>query len=211
MSTDKTDPQGKDPTTSPISNVESRLVRPKEAKSAALEPRMVQAHRTLAALVASATAMPVRLKAEFKLVGIGVLRTTSLDKFYLADHNDDAHASFTLSFEYRGREELKHVCGSEHVYNSLRKSLFAHGLVFKSAASATANRLTIEAVVPAAVTIACDASRERASITLRNVVMLGSTEYHLPVDSLDRALIDALVELITNQDKTFYTLTASLR
>lgn len=218
MGDDKTEPQGVDPTDSPpedttdnpISRVDSRVVpsgalRVREQR----EPRLVNARRTFAALVAASTEPPLRLKAEFDLVGIGRLRTALLANFALLDQQEPADGSFTLTFEYRGREPLVQVCASDTVYKALRRKLFDHGLAVKSAASATTNKLVVEATVPAAVRIGADRARDVASITLRNVVMLGTTTYELPLESLDRGMIDALVDLITNQGRQFYALTVA--
>jgi hypothetical protein len=208
MSDDNTEPLTVDLTDNPISRVQSRMVpsraiRPTET----VEPHLAQARRTCAALVASASNPPLKLKAEFDLVGIGRLRTTSLENFSLQDQQQPKDGSFTLSFEYRGREQLIHVCASEAVYRALRKRLFDHELCVKSVSSATASKLIIEPVVSASVSFTADRTRDTARITLRNVVMLGTTNYNLPLDSLDRNLIDAVVELITTQGRSFYTLT----
>ena len=207
MSDDKTEPLAVDVTDNPISHVQSRVVpsrlaRPRES----VDPHLSHARRTCAALVASATNPPLRLKAEFDLVGIGRLRTTALENFALQDHQELADGSFTLSFAYRGREPLVHVYASEVVYKALRRKLFEHALEVKSVSSATASKLIIEPMVSASVSFNVERSREMARITLRNVVMLGSTTYHLPLAGLDRTLIDSVVELITSQSRNFYTL-----
>ena len=124
MPKDKTGPQTGDSKTNPISRVESRVIPSQAVKSVTSEPRLVQAHRTLAALVASSNNPPLKLKAEFDVLGIGRLRTSSLENFALVDNHGDHAGSFTLSFEYHGREPLKHVCESERVYTALRKKLF---------------------------------------------------------------------------------------
>ena len=120
MTDDKTEPLLVDVTDNPISHVRSRVVpgrvaRPRES----IDPHLSQARRTCAALVVSAANPPLRLQAEFELVGIGRLRTTALENFALQDHQELADGSFTLSFEYRGREPLVHVCASEAVYKAL--------------------------------------------------------------------------------------------
>lgn len=207
MTDDKTEPLLVDVTDNPISHVRSRVVpgrvaRPRES----IDPHLSQARRTCAALVASAANPPLRLQAEFELVGIGRLRTTALENFSLQDHQELADGSFTLSFEYRGREPLVHICASEAVYKALRRRLYDHALDVKSVSSATASKLTIEPLVAASVSFDIDRARDMARITLRNVVMLGSTIYDVPLARLDRNLIDAVVDLITSQSRTFYTL-----
>ncbi len=214
MDEDKTEPQAADATDpdttdDPISHVRSRVVpsgalRAREQR----EPRLMQARRTCAALVASASDPPLRLLAEFDLVGIGRLRTTLLGNFALSDDASVADGAFLLSFDYRGREPLVYTCASEAVYKTLSRRLFDHGLEVRGASSAVASKLVIEARVPASVRFAADRARERMSLTLRNVVMLGTTTYDLPLEAADRALIDALVGLITAQSREFYTLTA---
>ena len=208
MPDDNTEPLTIDLTDNPISRVQSRMV-PSRAMcpTETVEPHLAQARRTCAALVASATNPPLKLKAEFDLVGIGRLRTTSLENFALQDQQQPKDGSFTLSFDYRGREQLVHVCASEAVYRALRKKLFDHELTVKSVSSATASKLIIEPIVSAAIGFMADRSRDIARITLRNVVMLGTTTYELPLECLDRNLIDAVVELVTTQGRSFYTLT----
>lgn len=218
MSEDKTEPQGaeatdtpaEDTTDDPISRVDSRVVpsgavRVREYR----EPRLLQARRTFAALVASSTNPPLRLQAEFDLVGIGRLRTTLLGNFVLLDQREPADGSFTLGFEYRGREPLVQVCPSDAVYKALRRRLFDHGLTVKSAISATTNKLVVDPVVPASIYLGADRARDTACITLRNVVMLGATTYELPLASLDRNMTDALVDLVVNRGRAFYTLTVA--
>lgn len=207
MTEDRTEPLTIDVTDNPISRVGSRVVpgriaRPRET----VDPHLSQARRTCAALVAAAADPPVRLHAEFDLVGIGRLRTSAVENFALHDLQTPPDGSFTLSFAYRGREPLVHVCTSETVYKSLRKKLFDHDLTLKSVSSATASKLIIEPLVSASVSFSADRSRETARIALRNVVMLGTTNYDLPLAYLDRNLVDAVVDLITNQGRRFYTL-----
>ncbi|CAN0508390.1 unnamed protein product, partial [Phaeothamnion confervicola] len=76
----------------------------------------------------------------------------------------------------------------------------------KSVSSATASKLIIEPRVSAMVSFSADRTRDVARITLRNVVMLGTTIYDLPLASLDRNLIDSVVELVTTQGRSFYAL-----
>ncbi len=207
MADDNTEPLTIELTDNPISRVQSRVVPSRAARpTETVEPHLAQARRTCAALVGSANNPPLKLKAEFDLVGIGRLRTTSLENFALQDQQQPTDGSFTLSFDYRGREQLVHVCTSETVYRALRKKLFDHELSVKSVSSATASKLIIEPLVSAAVNFAADRSRDIARITLRNVVMLGTTTYELPLVCLDRNLIDAVVELVTTQGRSFYTL-----
>ena len=207
MTDDKTEPLTIDATDNPISRVQSRLVpsRINRARET-IDPHLSQARRTCAALVAAATDPPLRLKAEFDLVGIGRLRTFALENFALQDHQVPTDGNFTLSFVYRGREPLVYVCASETVYKALRRKLLEHDLAVKSVSCATASKLTIEPLVSAAVSFSADRTRETARITLRNVVMLGSTTYDLPLACLDRNLIDAVVDLITTQGRGFYAL-----
>lgn len=207
MNDDRTEPLSVDVTDNPISHVRSRVVPSHLARlRESVDPGLSQARRTCAALVASAADPPLRLKTEFELVGIGRLRTSALEGFVLQDHPELADGSFTLSFAYRGREPLVHVCASETLYKVLRRKLFDHDLEVKSISSATASKLIIEPVVNASVSFNVDRAREVARITLRNVVMLGSTTYDLPLTGLDRNLIDSVVDLITNQSRSFYKL-----
>ena len=207
MSDDKTEPLTIDVTNNPISRVQSRVVPSRITRAReTIDPHLSQARRTCAALVASATNPPLRLNAEFELVGIGRLRTIALENFALLDHQEPMDGSFTLSFAYRGREPLVHVCASETVYKALRRKLFDHDLAVKSVSCATTSKLIIEPLVSASVSFSADRTRETARITLRNVVMLGSTSYDLPLAGLDRNLIDAVVDLVTTQGRSFYAL-----
>lgn len=208
MGNEKTEPQGTDSTSAPISKVESRMM-PARPKQSVVEARMAQARRTFAALAVAANDPPTQLRAEFKLTGIGSLRTTTVGNFLLVDHNSESGSGFVLSFEYRGREQLKHVSNSERVDGALRKMLMEHGLTFKGASSATANRLTIDPVVPAAVTVAAERVRERVTVTLRNVVNLGATSYTFTAERFDHKLIEALVELISTQSHDFYAIASA--
>jgi hypothetical protein len=207
MTEDRTEPLTIDVTDNPISGVQSRVVPQRVTRAReTVDPHLSQARRTCAALVAAAANPPLRLHAEFDLVGIGRLRTNALENFALHDHHTPSDGSFTLSFVYRGREPLVHVCNSETVYKALRRKLFDQDLTVKSVSSATASKLIIEPLVSASVSFSADRSRETARLALRNVVMLGTTHYDLPLGYLDRNLIDAVVDLITAQDRRFYTL-----
>ena len=207
MTDDRTEPMLVDVTDNPISHVRSRVLPNCVARPRlSVHPHLNQARRTCAALVASAANPPLRLKAEFELVGIGRLRTTTLENFTLQDHQELADGSFTLSFEYRGREPLVHVCASEAVYKALRRRLYDHALDVKSVSSATVSKLIIEPLVAASASFDIDRARDMARITLRNVVMLGSITYDLPLARLDRNLIDSVVDLITTQSRSFYAL-----
>lgn len=207
MTDDKTEPLSVDVTDNPISHVQSRVVPTRISRTReSVDPHLSRARRTCAALVASAANPPLRLKAEFDLVGIGRLRTHTLENFALHDDPEGTHGSFTLSFAYRGREPLVHVCASETVYKALRRKLFDHNLEVKSVSSATASKLIIEPLVSASVSFSADRTRETARITLRNVVMLGSTIYCLPLAGLDRNLMDSVADLITSHSRSFYTL-----
>jgi hypothetical protein len=208
MSNDNTEPLTIELTDNPISKVQSRVVPSRAVRpTETLEPHLAQARRTCAALVASANNPPLKLKTEFDLVGIGRLRTTSLENFSLTEQQSPKDGSFTLAFEYRGREQLIHVCASEAVFRALRNKLFEHDLSVKSVSSATASKLIIEPMVGASVSFSADRTRDLARITLRNVVMLGTTTYELPLECLDRNLIDAVVELVTSLGRNFYSLT----
>ncbi|MBK8960077.1 MAG: hypothetical protein IPM80_17105 [Proteobacteria bacterium] len=208
MSDDITEPLTIDLTDNPISRVQSRVVPARAVRpTETVEPHLAQARRTCAALVATANDPPLKLKTDFDLVGIGRLRTTALENFMLHDQQEPKDGSFSLSFDYRGREPLIHVCASETVYRALRRKLYEHELTVKSVSSATASKLIIEARVAASVSFGADRTRELARITLRNVVMLGTTTYELPLECLDRNLVDALVELITSHGRNFYALT----
>lgn len=210
MSDDNTEPLTIDLTDNPISRVQSRVIPARAMRpTGTVEPHLAQARRTCAALVAASTNPPLKLKTDFDLVGIGRLRTTSLENFALHEQQEPRDGSFSLTFDYCGRESLTHVCASEAVYRALRRKLYEHDLTVKSVSSATASKLIIEPRVSASVSFSADRTRDLARLTLRNVVMLGSTTYELPLECLDRNLIDALVELITSHGRTFYALTVA--
>jgi hypothetical protein len=208
MSDKKTVPQDREPTTEPVSRADTRVMSHGSAKSTELEPRMVLARRTLAAFVIDNQAAPLKFKHDFDIAGVGRLRSTEIRKLALVDDNSEGSRAFTVSFEYRGREPLSHVCPSEAVFHKLRKILFDHGLVFRTAAGATVNKVSIEPTVPAAMTVSADLSIGMVTITLRNVLMFGTTTYKLAGEHMDRALIDSMVDLISGQSNAFYALAA---
>jgi hypothetical protein len=211
MSGDRTEPNHGGSATTSISKVGSRVVPVSKVKTNVVEPRMTQAQRIFSALAVASNDPPLRLQTEFVLTGLGKLQTKTVGNFLLVDNNTPAGPGFVLSFEYRGREGIKFSTESERVYSSLRKGLFDANLVFKGAASATANRLIIEPVVPAAIDISADRAREKITIVLRNVAVLGTSRYELPVGRFDPPLINALVELVSTNDHAFYGLVAAKR
>lgn len=206
MTTDKTD------TTNPISRVDNRLVSPtrvRQAKNVGIDVRLNQARRTFASLVATAESMPMQLRAEFDLGGLGKLKTGVLGKFYLGDEQAEGRIGFTLSFEYQGRKGITHRTEAEPAHNALRKVLYSHGLIFRSVSSATVYKLEVEAAVPAFVMVAAAPEGKVITITMRNVIALGTATYELPAEALDRKLVDALVELISRSDREFYALVST--
>ena len=211
MTADPTEPHADDCSTGPISSVESRVIPRRALPATTVDPLLAQARRMLTALAAAAADPPLRLAAEFDLVGVGRLRTTTLENFALSAHPAAPATGFTLSFDYRGRDALTHVCASDRVFAIVRKKLFDHGLAIKAVASATANKLTVEPIVSAAVSFALDQQSQRVCITLRNVVMLGVVAYEIPRAGLERKLVDAVIDLITAQSRTFYALLAAAR
>jgi hypothetical protein len=94
---------------------------------------------------------------------------------------------------------------AELAHNALRKVLYGHGLIFRSVSSATVYKLEVEAAVPAFVMVAAAPEGKVVTITMRNVITLGTTTYEVPAEALDRKLVDALVELISRADRDFYT------
>lgn len=205
MSNDDTD------RTSPISEVNSRLIpaqRVRQAKSIDIATRISQARRQFASLAAAAADPPIHHRVQFVISDLGTLKTTTLARFQLTDENDRERLGFTLAYEYRGREKLKHVCESELVHNKLRKTLIGLGLNFRAVSAATVNRLEIDAAVPAFVSLHGVAGGKQIALTLSNVSLLGSTTYELNVDAVDRKFVEALIELISSGDRGFYQLVA---
>lgn len=88
----------------------------------------------------------------------------------------------------------------------LRKFLYGHNLIFRSASGAGVNKVTIEPTVPAALTVSANSRVDAITITLRNVLLLGTTQYELASERMDRSFIDSLTGLISGQLSAFYTL-----
>lgn len=211
MAQDKTEPNT---ITSPISEVENRVIPAQSAKlarSVGIDRRIAQARRTFASLVAAAENPPLMMRREFDLTGIGTLRTGTLRNFHLADENSEERIGFTVSYEHQGRETLRHVTPSDAVHKALRKALYANGLVFRSATSATAHRIEVEPVVPSWVMITAEPNGRVITIRMHNVTMLGSTTYEVPADAFEHKLVDALVALVSSGDRGFYDLIAKVR
>lgn len=209
MQEDPTEPPGDDVTDPHRSEVSQRVIPASAIRAVLIEPRLALAKRTFSALVASAAEPPLRLLAEFDVAGVGRLRTTVLSGFALTDNPGESAGSITLSFDHRGREPVRYVCTSEQALRVVNRKLIDHGLVVHSVSSATTHKLTIEPIVPAAITVTVDRRRTQVRVNLRNIIMLGSTDYTIPVEALDRALIDAMVQLVVQQDRTFYRLMAN--
>jgi|GEM_PF-2844556 hypothetical protein len=201
MSTDKTD------TTSPISRVDTRLVPPRrvrQAKAVGVDVRLNQARRSFAALAAAAESPPLQFRHQFEIEGLEKIRTLRLGKFHVADEATEERVGFTLSFEYQGRDALKHVTEAEITHNALRKSLYAHGLVFRSVSSATVFKLEVSAAVPAFVTVTAVPDAAVITLQMHNILTLGDVNYDIPADALDRRMVDALIELVARGDRDFF-------
>ena len=198
------------PTTNPVSRVENRVISRGTAVNAELDGRMILARRILTAFVLEAKNTPPRLNSEFDIAGVSKLGVSSVEKLSLNDDKEDDNPSFTVSFEYNGRDEIKHVCQSEAVYNKLRTMLYDAGLVFRTATGATVNKITIEPKVPASVTVAADAQSGLVILTLRNVTVLGTIEYELPPDRLDNEFVEAISALIASHANAFYVLASAV-
>ncbi len=211
MSNEKTEPNT---ITSPISQVNNRVMpvqSVKQAKSGGVDRRIGLARRAFASLVAAAENPPLQVRGNFEISGLGKLRTGVLRNFRLSDEKGGGRTGFTVSFEQQGREGLKHVTESEAVHKALRKALYAHDLVFRSASSMTAYKIELDPVVPAWIMISGEPDGKTIAVQMHNVAMLGSTTYELPVDAVDRKLVDALVALLSGGDRSFYDLAARAR
>ncbi|MGE0484147.1 MAG: hypothetical protein AB7Q81_08395 [Gammaproteobacteria bacterium] len=202
-----------DDTSNPISRVTDRVVPldvVKREKSAVVDSRLGQARRALTSLVASAESVPLQHRVNFPITGVGELRTGTLRQFKLIDENTDQGRGFSMTFAHVGSQPLKHVTGSEHVHKAVRKTLYGHGLEFRSAGSDTTYRIEVAPNVPAYVTVLAALDGKTIDITLNNVSVLGSSTYRLAPEHVDRHLVDALVELVTTGARTFYEIIASL-
>lgn len=202
-----------DDTSSPISHITSRVVpaaRIQRDKSALLESRLAQVRRALQSLVASAESVPLPLRVTFPLTGVGELRTGSLREFNLVDEQTAQGHGFVLTFRHVGSQPLRHVTSSEHAHKAVRKTLYGYGLEFRSAGADTAYRIEVSPSVPAYVMVLAAADGKTLDITLSNVRVLGSTTYKLAPEAVDRRLVDALVELVTSGERTFYEIVARL-
>ena len=207
MSEDNSDPR------TSISLVNERVVpanRVKTLKSGMLGPRVNQARRAMASLVAASEDPPLHLRGDFEVTGLGHIRTGSLKNFHLVDENTEAGKGFSLAFEHRGNAPMRHVTPSEHVHKAARKALIKHGLEFRSAGSDVAYKIEVEPVVSSYVTVLAGADGKTIAITLSNIGMLGETTYRLGPEHVDRKLIDALIELITHGKREFYDIVARL-
>lgn len=210
MSDERTVTEDTDPDTGPISQVENRMVPRGTAMGSAIDACMGQARRVLAGFVLDAQAKPPRLKAEFDIFGAGKLGVSQVSDITLVDDRESADPAFVVSFEYRGREPLKHVSQSEVLYSKLRKQLFDSGLKFSSAAGATVYKIAVEAVVPASVRIAANRATGNVEIRLRNVTLLGTVEYEIPARQFTNEFIDSVASLIGSHANTFYALASAV-
>jgi hypothetical protein len=209
MPDQKTVPEKRNPVTDILSRAQTRVISRGSAKSAGLEPRMVLARRTIGAFVLDHQGTPIKFEHDFEIAGSGRLKTREVRIGSLTDDNGHGMQTFTVGFEYRGWDPLSRLCASTTAYHKLRKLLFDHGMTFKSATGATVNKVTIEAVVPAALTVSANLRCGQIAIALRNVLMLGTTKYQLAGDRLDRAFIESLIGIISGQSNAFYALAAA--
>lgn len=211
---DDTDPAtNTDSRTDPISRVTNRVVpigTLTRDKARAVEARMNQLQRALAALVASAENPPLQLRMSFPIPGLGEVRTGLLHDFRLSDEQTEHGRGFAMHYEYRGREGVRHVTESDQQHKALREALYGFGLSFRSASSATTHKIEMDAVIPARVTVFAPVDDDTIVITLRNVGLLGETRYAVKAVQVDRKLIDALVELVATGERSFYAQVAAL-
>jgi len=206
MSYQKTVPEQREPITEALSCADTRVISHGSAKRADLKPRMVLARRTLAGFVINNQGGPLRFKHQFEIAGSGRLTTSEIQHWTLIDNNSQGVQSFTVIFEYHGREALTQLCATSDAYHKLRKFLYGHNLIFRSASGAGVNKVTIEPTVPAALTVSANPRVGAITITLRNVLLLGTTQYELASERMDREFIDSLTGLISGQLSAFYTL-----
>ncbi|MGR8919437.1 MAG: hypothetical protein ACU85V_07450 [Gammaproteobacteria bacterium] len=197
------------PPTNPVSEVNNRVLparHVRRARSADAGARLAHARRSLASLAAAAENPPLSQRASFNVDGLGPINTRVLANFNLADEKADGRSGFTLTYEYRGSDVLRHKTASEVAHNALRKALYAHGLAFRSAAAATVYKIEVDAVVPAYVSVIAPDDAAKLALTLHNVARLGTTTFDVAADKLDRRLVDAIVELISSGGGDFYSL-----
>lgn len=210
MSNEPTVTEDTDPDTGPISQVDNRMVPRSAAMGSALDACMAQARRVLTSFVLDAQAKAPRLKAEFDVFGAGRLGVTEVADVTLVDDRESADPAFVVSFEYRGREPLKHVSQSEVLYSKLRQQLFDAGLKFTSAAAATAYKINVEPIVTGSVRIAALRSAGNVQIRLRNVTLIGTVEYEIPARQFTNEFIDSIASLIGSHANTFYALASAV-
>ena len=201
-----------DTITNPISQVNSRVVPAtqvsKARKSITADGRIAQAKRNFASLVAASEDPPILQRASFEVNGIGPLKTGRLGNFRIFDEKENGRVGFTVTFEYQGPRPLQHVTESEELHKTIRKNLFGNDLVFNSAAAATVYKIEVSPVVPAYISLTAEPESATLDITLRHIGMLGSTNYTIPAESLDRKMIDALIELVSTNSGEFFGLAA---
>ncbi len=195
-----------DPPTTPVSRVENRVIPCGTVISARVGLRMALAHRMLAAFVIEANARLPELTAAIEVPGVGDLLVSDIHDFKLVDDSEANEISHTISFEYRGRWPLDYVTDSMEVYARIRKTLFNNRLQFKSVAGPTINKVSIAPHVPASVRIAARIIGGEINVTLHNVLVLGTADYVIPVERFDRAIVDALVDLVVNRSQTYHRL-----
>jgi hypothetical protein len=160
----------------------------------------------LAAFVVEANAKLPELRAAIEVPGVGDLLVSDIHDFKLFDDSKTNEIAHTMSFEYRGRWPLEHVTNSKEVYSKVRKTLFNNRLQFKSVAGPTVNKVSIAPQVPASVRIAASVIGDEINLTLHNVLALETAGYVIPVELFDRAVIEALVDLVVNRSQIFHQL-----
>lgn len=197
------------PPTGPISRVDNRVLTGGTANCARFEERMALSRRIVAAFVIEAKGRAPGVRTIIEVPGFGDLLLTEIAELELYDDPEADGMAYTLSFEYRGRRPLEFVSDSDEVYARLRKSLFEYGLQFKSGAGPTVKKLSIEPRVPASVRIAADVDGGQITMCLHNVSALGTVSYAFPVTWFERAVVDALVDMIVGRPQEYQRLVST--
>ena len=208
MPTQEDPREDSEPLTTPVSRVDNRVIACGSALSAKAEPRLALSRRILTAFVIETKANPPTLRTHVGVPGVDDLLVTDICNIRLFDDNGANEIAHTMSFEYRGRSPLQFVTESKDLYAQIRKSLFKYGLRFKSGTGPTVHKLSIEPRVPASVRISADIIGAVIKVTLHNVLALGTADYLVPAERFDRAIVEALVDLVVNRSETYYQLAA---
>jgi len=201
---------------------EAREVRAREAASrsaeearreqarARLEHHLDALYRYFRELAAHLEVVERRVERSYELEGLGRVSGLVQSGYACAAERPERLEGFQFRFVCAGTAHLEQRFGNRELAARRVRELKARGLEARLDEHPSGGViLFVPGRVPAVLAFALDLERERVTLRMRNVDALGEVSFSLAPDRIDRALMDALAELVLGDASHFHALTGN--